>query len=71
LKCPECGKEIDGLLLYTTEYNTYWAYIEDGEIRFDTEDSSVGDEEFVYPECHATLFYDEEEAEAFLKGERK
>ncbi|MEM2773372.1 MAG: hypothetical protein QXX82_03095 [Nitrososphaerota archaeon] len=66
--CPICGKNIRYLLNY---YRVYEAYIYDGEtyLRDSSRDmmDDIGDVEYMCPECLSILFYDEEEADRFLK----
>ncbi|MEM4544277.1 MAG: hypothetical protein QXE61_04195 [Nitrososphaerota archaeon] len=57
---------------YLLNYNkVYEAYLYDGEeyIRDRSRDmmDDIGDVEYICPECLSVLFYDEEEADRFLK----
>ncbi|MEM0079124.1 MAG: hypothetical protein QXL40_04465 [Nitrososphaerota archaeon] len=66
--CPRCGKN----MRYLSNYNkVYEAYLYDGEeyIRDRSRDmmDDIGDVEYICPECLSVLFYDEEEADRFLK----
>ncbi|MEM0451693.1 MAG: hypothetical protein QW655_07155 [Nitrososphaerota archaeon] len=66
--CPRCGKNMRYLLNYNKVYE---AYLYDGEeyIRDRSRDmmDDIGDVEYICPECLSVLFYDEEEADRFLK----
>ena len=70
-KCPMCQKEIDRLLHIQWGRNTR-LYIRVGEgiaiEDLDFTGNSVGI--FKCPACKRVLFENEEEAEAFLKGEK-
>ncbi|MEM2548735.1 MAG: hypothetical protein QW810_07810 [Nitrososphaerota archaeon] len=57
---------------YLLNYNkVYEAYLYDGEEyirdRFRDMMDDIGDVEYICPECLSVLFYDEEEADRFLK----
>ncbi|MCF8884220.1 MAG: hypothetical protein L4877_00295 [Aigarchaeota archaeon] len=66
--CPRCGKNMRYLLNYNKVYE---AYLYDGEEyirdRFRDMMDDIGDVEYICPECLSVLFYDEEEADRFLK----
>ncbi|MEM3742502.1 MAG: hypothetical protein QXU28_05440 [Nitrososphaerota archaeon] len=66
--CPRCGKNIRYLLNYCKVYE---AYIYDGKtyLRDNSRDimDGIDDVEYICPECLSILFYDEEEADRFLK----
>ena len=73
-KCPKCGKEISYLIFdgcermsATVELNSV------GMVDYTGWDSFGFDEDSKYkcPECRETLFTDEEDAGAFLRGEMK
>ena len=69
--CPKCGSTIDYLINVCEEWAVYRFWINgDGEAEYEHTDTFPGDvSEFECPKCHETLFDDEDEAEAFLKGE--
>jgi uncharacterized protein YbaR (Trm112 family) len=65
--CPKCEKEIDylgleviGKTYYTFDKNGEWNYVDEGGV----------DTIFYCPNCQRTLFFDEEDALAFLNGEK-
>jgi predicted RNA-binding Zn-ribbon protein involved in translation (DUF1610 family) len=70
--CPKCGKKIDYLMNYCKDVvEAYVFEIKDGEPEYSHVDTYYsGDSEYACPECGETLFYDEESAERFLKGEK-
>jgi predicted RNA-binding Zn-ribbon protein involved in translation (DUF1610 family) len=65
--CPKCGKEIDHLGLEVIS-KTYYTFNKNGE----WSDEEEGETETIFycPECQRTLFFDEEDARAFLNGEK-
>ena len=67
-KCPKCGCEIDHLIYYVKEYNTYEFRIDSKGYKsytyIDTYDKE--DEEYLCPECEETIATTEEEAEEIL-----
>jgi len=72
-KCPECGKEINYLIFSGEEYVTATVSLrKNGTIDYTNWNScgGFGDiMDYSCPECHAILFDNEEDAEAFLRGE--
>jgi predicted RNA-binding Zn-ribbon protein involved in translation (DUF1610 family) len=67
VKCPKCGREINHLgVEFITKY--YSTYDKDGNFGEEYE----GDTEVIFycPECHRTLFFDEDDAYDFLNGEK-
>ena len=74
-KCPECGKEIDQLIYRAYELVTARALLTPAKIMdyINWESHGITREapEYRCPECDAVLFDNEEDAEAFLRGESK
>jgi predicted RNA-binding Zn-ribbon protein involved in translation (DUF1610 family) len=65
--CPKCGNEIEYLgleviskIYYTFDKNGEWNYVDEGDV----------DTIFYCPKCQKTLLFDEEDALAFLNGEK-
>lgn len=80
VKCPECKKDITSLFYVEDSTNRYIAYIEAkpntaeayyAELKT-LHDEVIGSETVHYAccECNKILFYDNDEALAFLKGEK-
>jgi hypothetical protein len=72
-KCPECGNEIDYLMVYVVEMHEYTFMLmkekQLDNVRYEETDAWIGDfMDFKCPECGKTLFYSEEEAKMFLKS---
>jgi len=69
--CPNCGKEIDELIVYCRERSKYRVWADEDEYlsweRIDAINSEQ-DGSYVCPECGAELFQTYSEAVAFLKG---
>ena len=69
-RCPQCNREIDHLHHYQTELMKYQFSLDlDGNTQYDDRESidTVGDPEWCCPECGEILFYNEEDAVAFLE----
>ena len=65
-KCPTCGEEITTLLNIQSGY-IYYAMDKDGEYEECNEfEANNNVNEWVCPECDATLLYNEEDAIEFL-----
>jgi hypothetical protein len=72
-KCPKCHKKIDHLHYYAYELQKADFYIVNGAYEYSGWDSLAevkGEPDYECPECTAVLFHDQEEAIAFLKGEK-
>jgi len=71
-KCPKCGAEITYLKDYS-EGETLYEFSIDSKGQPDYNEIDViptsKSDEYECPECSEVLFYDEEEAVKFLKGE--
>jgi len=65
--CPKCGNEIDYLGLEVIS-KTYYIFDKNGEWKDEVEGDA--DTIFYCPRCQRALFFDEEDARAFLNGEK-
>lgn len=70
--CPKCKKEINSLTTADRELHWYEWTLKDGEL--DTRETDQDTLEnaidgYLCPECDARVCMDEDDAEAFLKGE--
>ncbi len=66
-KCPECGREIDSLFLYTDSIRCFKAFNNHGV--YDEEEIGVEDESIIHyacPLCGIGIFYSHESAKKFL-----
>jgi len=71
VKCPNCGAEIDHLINWSdAEEKFIFRVNENGNIEYEYVDSIPKlRNEYCCPECGEVLFFDEELATKFLKGE--
>ena len=71
-KCPECGKDIDGLRNIQSGENVYDCWINQYgamDYQHDEFHPDDGTNEWCCPECGATLFRDGQKATKFLRGD--
>ena len=72
-KCPKCGVKIDNLInICTEEIESDFTINDMGYGEYDEIDANpipINDGFFICPECGKILFYDEQSAIKFLKGE--
>ena len=71
-ECPKCGKEIDNLREWDKVWRGFHFSIgENGYPSYEELDDypECGENEWECPECATTLFYAEERAIEFLKGQ--
>ena len=66
-RCPKCGKEIHSLI-YGEVVRTLGEYSLTGGIESDGCSAETVEEEFACMECGEDLFFNEEDAERFLRG---
>lgn len=70
-KCPCCLKEIDYLLNEVPGTDKYIFEVKNGNPKYSKASGRTAcDPEFECPKCNGIIFFSEEEAIAFLKGEK-